>query len=186
MKTRDLPLEVNKGHHYNPFQRGVRETSFVGEDVPVESTLNSGFSGTTVCRVTGVTYRQLDYWARTDLVTPSISPAHGSGSKRRYSYSDLVEVKVIKSLLDAGVSLGRTRQAVDCLRNSLGVDLGSASLILSGAKTVLAHSNGEIVDLLRGGQGVFNVVPLAGVVAELDHTIRQDQLELSGGSRVIA
>ena len=148
----------------------------------MESTLTSGFSGTTVCRVTGVTYRQLDYWARTDLVTPSVSPAHGSGSKRRYSYSDLVEVKVIKSLLDAGVSLGRTRQAVDCLRSSLGVDLGSASLILSGSKTVLAHSNGEIVDLLRGGQGVFNVVPLAGVVAELQNTIRHEQLELANAA----
>ena len=139
----------------------------------------SGFSGPTVCRLTGVTYRQLDYWARTELVTPSVTAATGSGSKRRYSYGDLVEVKVIKSLLDAGVSLSRTRQAVDCLRESLGADLGSASLILSGTKTVMAHSNGEIVDLLRGGQGVFNVVPLAGVVAELDDTLR-DQMIAAG------
>jgi len=134
----------------------------------MSTTLESGYSGPSVCRITGVTYRQLDYWARTDLVTPSVAAATGSGSKRRYSYGDLVEVKVIKSLLDAGVSLARTRQAVDCLRDSLGADLGSASLILSGARTVMAHSNGEIVDLLRGGQGVFNVVPLGGVVAELD------------------
>ena len=134
----------------------------------------SGYSGPTVCRLTGVTYRQLDYWARTDLVTPSVTAARGSGSKRLYSYGDLIEVKVIKSLLDAGVSLSRTRQAVDCLRSSLDADLGSASLILSGTRTVMAHSNGEIVDLLRGGQGVFNVVPLAGVVADLDSILRDE------------
>jgi DNA-binding transcriptional MerR regulator len=141
--------------------------------------LAAGYSGPAVCRITGVTYRQLDYWARTTLVTPSIEAARGSGSKRRYSYSDLVEVKVIKSLLDAGVSLARTRQAVDCLRDSLGMDLGSASLILSNSHTVLAHDNGEIVDLLRGGQGVFNVVPLAGVMAELDTTLSAESQSLA-------
>jgi len=135
--------------------------------------LTSGFSGPTVCRLTGVTYRQLDYWARTELVTPSITPASGSGSKRSYSYGDLVEVKVIKSLLTSGVSLARARQAVVCLRNSLGADLAASSLVLSDNGSVLAHSDGELVDLMRGGQGVFNIVPLAGVVAELTTTIRQ-------------
>jgi DNA-binding transcriptional MerR regulator len=125
-----------------------------------------GFSGPTVCRLTGVTYRQLDYWARTDLVTPSINPAHGSGSKRTYSYRDVLEVKVIKSLLDSGVSLARARQAVQCLRNSLGADLSSSSLVLSDSGSVLADYDG-LVDLLRGGQGVFNVVSMANVVAEL-------------------
>ena len=69
--------------------------------------LKTGFSGPTVCRLTGVTYRQLDYWARTDLVTPSITAAQGSGSKRTYAYSDVLEVKVIKSLLTSGISLNR-------------------------------------------------------------------------------
>jgi DNA-binding transcriptional MerR regulator len=150
----------------------------------MRTTSLDGFGGPTVCRLTGVTYRQLDYWARTDLITPSLAAATGSGSKRRYSYTDLIEVKVIKSLIDAGVSLGRTRQAVDCLRDSLGVDLASASLILAGGRTVLAHSNGEIVDLLRGGQGVFNVVPLASVVAELDDSLR-DSGEVSPHVHVI-
>jgi len=131
-----------------------------------------GFSGPTVCRLTGVTYRQLDYWARTELVTPSITPASGSGSKRAYSYGDLLEVKVIKSLLNAGVSLSRARHAVECLRTSLGADLASSSLVLSDAGSVLAHDDGELVDLMRGGQGVFNIVPLAGVVAELSTTLR--------------
>ncbi|NNN02152.1 MAG: MerR family transcriptional regulator [Acidimicrobiaceae bacterium] len=133
----------------------------------------SGFSGPTVCRLTGVTYRQLDYWARTDLVTPSITAAQGSGSKRRYSYSDVLEVKVIKSLLNSGVSLARARQAVECLRGSLGADLASSSLVLSDSGSVLARDDGDLVDLLRGGQGVFNIVPLAKVVAELTTTIRQ-------------
>jgi DNA-binding transcriptional MerR regulator len=126
-----------------------------------------------VCRLTGVTYRQLDYWARTDLVTPSITPANGSGSKRSYSYSDVLEVKVIKSLLNSGVALTRARQAVECLRNSLGADLASSSLVMSDTGSVLAHDDGDLVDLLRGGQGVFNIVPLANVVAELTTMIRQ-------------
>jgi len=137
------------------------------------STVDEGFSGQTVCRLSGVTYRQLDYWARTDLVTPSVTPANGSGSKRRYSYQDLLEVKVIKSLLDSGVALARARQAVVCLRESLGVDLSSTSLVLSASGSVLAHSNGELVDLLRGGQGVFNIAPLAGVVAELHDSLNE-------------
>jgi len=139
--------------------------------------LTSGFSGPTVCRLAGVTYRQLDYWARTDLVTPSITAAHGSGSKRAYSYGDVLEVKVIKSLLTSGVSLSRARQAVECLRKALGADLASSSLVLSDAGSVLAHDDGDLVDLLRGDQGVFNIVPLANVVAELSTTIAQEQLE---------
>ncbi|HEY5438129.1 MAG TPA: MerR family transcriptional regulator [Acidimicrobiales bacterium] len=141
--------------------------------------LTSGFSGPMVCRLTGVTYRQLDYWARTDLVTPSITAAQGSGSKRTYSYSDVLEVKVIKSLLNSGVALARARQAVECLRNSLGADLASSSLVMSDAGSVLARDDGDLVDLLRGGQGVFNIVPLANVVAELSTTIRNTQLATS-------
>jgi DNA-binding transcriptional MerR regulator len=121
----------------------------------------------------------LDYWARTDLVTPSITAAQGSGSKRTYAYSDVLEVKVIKSLLTSGVSLSRARQAVECLRNSLGADLASSSLVLSDAGSVLARDDGDLVDLLRGGQGVFNIVPMANVVAELTTTIRQTQLATS-------
>jgi DNA-binding transcriptional MerR regulator len=137
--------------------------------------LTTGFSGPTVCRLTGVTYRQLDYWARTNLVTPSVTPATGSGSKRAYSYGDVLEIKVIKSLLNSGLSLNRTRQAVECLRSALGADLASSSLVMSDSGSVLAKSDGDLVDLLRGGQGVFNIVPLAGVVAELTTMIRQIQ-----------
>ncbi|MGH9074598.1 MAG: MerR family transcriptional regulator, partial [Acidimicrobiales bacterium] len=127
-----------------------------------------GFRGPQVCKLVGITYRQLDYWARTDLMCPSISEARGSGTQRRYSYTDLVELKVIKQLLDAGVSLQSARRAIQCLRENLGADLASANLVLGGAGSVLARSGEEVVDLLKGGQGVLNIVPLGGLVEELD------------------
>ena len=130
-----------------------------------------GFSGPQVCGLVGITYRQLDYWARTGLLIPSIATATGSGSKRRYSYHDVLEIKVIKQLLDAGISLQRTRNAVECLRDNLNADLASTSLILSGSSSVLASDDGEIVDLLKGGQGVFNIISMAGVFSELDADI---------------
>jgi DNA-binding transcriptional MerR regulator len=113
----------------------------------------------------------LDYWARTNLLRPSITDATGSGSQRRYSYRDVLELKVIKRLLDAGLKLQQARQAVECLRGELGADLASAQLVLVGNHSVLAHSNGDIVDLLAGGQGVFNILPLSGVVSELEAAI---------------
>lgn len=131
----------------------------------------AGFRGPQVCNLIGITYRQLDYWARTGLLRPSLADARGSGSKRLYSYRDLLELKVIKELLDAGISLQSARRAVDCLREDLGADLASAKLVLMGSRSVLAKSNGEVVDLLAGGQGVFNIVPLSGVVDELDAAI---------------
>ena len=130
-----------------------------------------GFRGPQVCEIVGITYRQLDYWARTDLLKPSISEARGSGTQRRYSYRDLLDLKVIKRLLDAGVSLKSARRAIVCLREGLGEELATANLVLNGEGSVLARTGDEIIDLLRGGQGVLNIVPLAGVVEELDTAI---------------
>jgi DNA-binding transcriptional MerR regulator len=130
-----------------------------------------GFRGPQVCTLIGISYRQLDYWARTGLLRPSLAEARGSGTKRLYSYRDVLELKVIKQLLDAGVSLQSARRAVDCLREDLGADLAAANLVLTSTHSVLARSNGEVVDLLAGGQGVFNIVPLSGVVGELDADI---------------
>jgi DNA-binding transcriptional MerR regulator len=140
----------------------------------------AGYSGPQVCRLVGITYRQLDYWARTGLLTPTLASAKGSGTKRRYAYADVLELKVIKSLLDADISLQRARRAVECLRDGLGGDLASTSLVLTSTGSVLARSNGEIVDLLQGGQGVFNIVPLGGVIGDLDADIVA--LEASGGA----
>ncbi len=130
-----------------------------------------GFRGPQVCSIVGITYRQLDYWARTDLLRPSISEARGSGTQRRYSYRDLLELKVIKRLLDAGISLQSARRAIEVLRQS-GEDLATANLVLNGSQSVLATSGEEIIDLLKGGQGVLNIVPLSGVVSELQAAIR--------------
>ena len=138
-----------------------------------------------MCAIVGITYRQLDYWARTDLLRPSITEARGSGTQRRYSYTDLVQLKVIKRLLDAGVSLQPARRAIECLR-STGDDLASANLVIDEGRSVLAHSDEEIIDLLKGGQGVLNIVPLAGVVSELASAITEFEpraLDQSRGDR---
>lgn len=136
-------------------------------------TIDEGFRGPQVCKIVGITYRQLDYWARTDLLRPSLAEAKGSGTQRRYSYRDLLELKVIKRLLDAGLSLQSVRTAVGYLRENLGEDVAAANLVLNGSESVLASTGEEIVDLLRGGQGVLNIVPLAGVKEELDAAIHE-------------
>ena len=138
-----------------------------------ETTEESGFRGPQVCSIVGITYRQLDYWARTDLVRPSVADAKGSGSQRRYSYRDLLELKVIKSLLDAGVSLQSARRAIEYLRKHLGEDVASANLVIESSGSVLARTGEEIVDLLQRGQGVLNIVPLAGVQGEVDAAISE-------------
>lgn len=132
---------------------------------------SEGFPAKQVCRLVDITYRQLDYWARTDLLRPSITDARGSGTQRVYSYRDLLALKVIKKLLDAGVALQTARAAIDYLRDELGGDLATANLVIDGPSTVLARSGEDLVDLVRRGQGVLNIVPLSAVVDELDADI---------------
>src|SRR3984893_4111894 len=146
-----------------------------GMSEPVADT--QGFRGPQVCAPIGITYRQLDYSARTGLLRTAIADARGSGTQRLYSYTDVVELKVIKQLLDAGISLQRARRAVECLRDGLGGDLASSNLVLVGTDSVLARSDGEVVDLLKGGQGVLNIVPLSGVVEELNADILRIERE---------
>jgi DNA-binding transcriptional MerR regulator len=134
---------------------------------------DEGFRGPQVCKIVGITYRQLDYWARTDLIRPSIADAKGSGTQRRYAYRDLVELKVIKSLLDAGVSLQLARKGIEYLRQNLGEDIATASLVLNGPASVLARSDGEVIDLMRKGQGVMSIVALGPVVDDLESAIHE-------------
>jgi DNA-binding transcriptional MerR regulator len=115
-----------------------------------------GFRAPEAVRIAGVTYRQLDYWARTDLVTPSIKDAHGSGSQRLYSFQDLATLKVIKRLLDTGVALQRIRKAVAHLREMDERPHG-VTLMSDGEGVYEAHSPEAVVDLLRNGQGVFAI-----------------------------
>jgi len=130
-----------------------------------------GFRGPQVCTIVGITYRQLDYWARTDLVRPSLCDANGSGTQRVYSYRDLVALKVVKSFLDAGISLQQARRAIEYLREHLGEDIAAAHLVIADSRSVLVHTGDQIIDLLKSGQGVLNVVPLGPVVDDLDARI---------------
>ena len=112
-----------------------------------------------VCRLVGISYRQLDYWARTDLIKPSVQDARGSGSQRLYSFPDVVQLKVIKRLLDAGMSLKKIRQAVEILRQQLRSErpLADVTLLSDGSTIYAATSADEVVDVFRRGQGVFGI-----------------------------
>ncbi len=130
-----------------------------------------GYSGKSTAEIVGITYRQLDYWARTDLIRPSLTDASGSGSRRRYSYRDLLELKVVKNLLDAGIRLEQVREVFSYLQDELGEDIATANLVVNGHQAVLVRSGEEIIDLLNTGQGVLNILPLSGVKEELDEAI---------------
>ena len=130
----------------------------------VEDPARFGFRGPTVCKIVGITYRQLDYWARTGLVMPSVQEARGSGTQRLYSFDDLVELRVIKRLLDTGVSLQRVREAVEELRRRGGPS--AATLISDGASVYALDDNAQVIDLLARGQGVF-AIALGPVVEQL-------------------
>ncbi|HUG75324.1 MAG TPA: MerR family transcriptional regulator [Acidimicrobiia bacterium] len=118
-----------------------------------------GFRAPEVCRLVGISYRQLDYWARTDLLKPSLQEAQGSGTQRQYSFSDVVQLRVVKRLLDAGMSLKKVRQAMDILRDRLDSDnpLSEVTLLSDGQTIYAANSDQDVVDLFRGGQGVFGI-----------------------------
>jgi DNA-binding transcriptional MerR regulator len=118
-----------------------------------------GLRAPQVCSLVGITYRQLDYWARTDLLKPSLQEAQGSGSQRRYSFTDIVQLKVIKRLLDAGMSLKKIRSAVEILREQLASKqpLADVTLLSDGRTIYAAHSADEVVDVFRRGQGVFGI-----------------------------
>ena len=131
-----------------------------------------GFRGQQACKLAGITYRQLDYWARTGLVRPSIADAHGSGTQRSYSYRDILELKVIKHLLSGGISLQAARKAVEYLRANLKEDLSNADVLVVGPGTVLVRTGEELINLLRGGQLVMSIVlSLQEIVNELDAAI---------------
>jgi DNA-binding transcriptional MerR regulator len=134
-----------------------------------------GFRAPHVCSLVGITYRQLDYWARTELITPSMQQAHGSGSQRLYSFTDVVQLKMIRRLKDAGMSLPKIRIAMETLREYLGEDRGLAdvTLVADGSSIYAATSPNEIIDVLQRGQGVF-----AMAVGPLTQELEADVQEL--------
>jgi DNA-binding transcriptional MerR regulator len=153
-----------------------------------------GYRGPTACKAAGITYRQLDYWARTGLVEPSIRTAHGSGSQRLYSFTDVLVLKVVKRLLDTGVSLQNIRKAVTHLREQGIDDLAQLTLMSDGAGVYACMSADEVYDLLREGQGVFGIavgkvwLEVEGDLAQLpsERTDQPDDALLTAGDDELA
>jgi DNA-binding transcriptional MerR regulator len=141
--------------------------------------LEIGYRGATACSAAGITYRQLDYWARTGLVEPSIRSASGSGTQRLYGFRDILVLKIVKRLLDAGVSLQNIRTAVNHLRNRGVVELESITLMSDGASIYECASPDEIIDLLAGGQGVFGIA-VGRVWHEVEGSLATLQGEVNG------
>ena len=133
-----------------------------------EAVPNRGYGAKLTADVVGITYRQLDYWARTELIVPSLEQAAGSGTRRQYSYDDLVRLRVIKRLLDNGIKLEKVRAIFDYIRNELGVDISSANLVMDGPNAAIVRSQDELIDALQRGQGVL---PLSNIGREVDAAI---------------
>nr|WP_203416960.1 MerR family transcriptional regulator [Jiangella ureilytica] len=138
-----------------------------------------GYRGPTACSAAGITYRQLDYWARTGLVEPSIRSAAGSGSQRLYSFRDILVLKIVKRLLDTGVSLQQIRTAVTHLRDRGVEDLAGITLMSDGASVYECTSADEVVDLVQGGQGVFGIA-VGRVWREIEATLVELPAEKPG------
>ncbi|MHC2186114.1 MerR family transcriptional regulator [Rathayibacter agropyri] len=136
---------------------------------------DAGYRGAVAARAAGITYRQLDYWARTELVEPTVRGASGSGTQRLYGFRDILVLKLVKRLLDTGISLQQIRTAVNQLRESGVDDLAQTTLMSDGASVYLCTSNDEVIDLLSRGQGVFGIAvgkvlrEVESSLVELDH-----------------
>lgn len=132
--------------------------------------ITEGYRGTTAATAAGITYRQLDYWARTELVLPTVQSAAGSGSQRLYSFRDILVLKLVKRLLDTGISLQQIRVAVDQLRLEGIDDLAGITLMSDGASVYLCTSSDEVIDLVNRGQGVFGIA-VGAVLKEVETTL---------------
>ena len=129
-----------------------------------------GYRGTSAAAAASISYRQLDYWDRTGLVVPSIQSATGSGSQRLYSFRDILVLKLVKRLLDTGVSLQQIRTSVEQLKASGIADLTNTTLMSDGARVYLCTSQDEVIDLLGQGQGVFGIA-VGRLVREVEATL---------------
>ena len=146
----------------------AQDALFEGDFGPLPDDL--AFRGPVACNVAGISYRQLDYWARTGLVTPEIRDAGGSGTQRLYSFRDILMLKVVKRLLDAGISLQQIRTAIEHLRARGVRDLTQVTLMSDGISVYECTTDHEVIDLLRGGQGMF-AIALGGVWRDIEGTL---------------
>jgi DNA-binding transcriptional MerR regulator len=150
----------------------ARQEPLFADDFPGAPPDDLGYRGPTACSVAGITYRQLDYWARTHLVTPSIRDASGSGTQRLYSFRDVLVLKIVKQLLETGVSLQNIRTAVNHVRSRGTDDLASITLMSDGTRVYECTSADEVIDLMQGGQGVFGIA-VGRVVREVEGSLAQ-------------
>ena len=137
---------------------------------------DDGFRAPDVAKLVGISYRQLDYWARTGLVNPSVKDAGGSGTQREYSFRDVVLLKTIKNLLDTGVNLQRIRKSIDFLRGHLKEPPQGLTLLSDGNKVYAASSPDEVIDLLAKGQGVF-ALAVDKVWSDVEGSVRKQTLK---------
>jgi DNA-binding transcriptional MerR regulator len=169
--TERVESTVDPEVHAQAVQRAGAQGLLFDEQVALPEDV--GYRGPTACAAAGITYRQLDYWARTGLVEPSIRPASGSGTQRLYSFRDVLVLKIVKRLLDTGVSLQQIRTAVSHLRERGVDDLAQITLMSDGASVYECTSADEVIDLVQGGQGVFGIAvgrvwrEVEGTLAEL-------------------
>ena len=176
LSTSSGSAESPAGTSSEPVQAGL----FPDNSVPDELV---GYRGPSACQIAGITYRQLDYWARTSLVVPSIRSAAGSGSQRLYSFKDILVLKIVKRLLDTGISLHNIRVAVDHLRQRGVKDLANITLFSDGTTVYECSSPEEVVDVLRGGQGVFGIA-VSGAMREISGSIKDFPVERADGGSV--
>jgi DNA-binding transcriptional MerR regulator len=169
--------QTSSPHKSQPPSTGRQELLFGDEIDPQPEDL--GYRGPTACAAAGITYRQLDYWARTGLVEPSVRAAAGSGSQRLYGFRDILVLKVVKRLLDTGISLQQIRAAVTHLRERGSADLAEVTLMSDGVSVYECTSPDEVVDLLQGGQGVFGIA-LGRVWQEVEGTLAELPAERAG------
>ena len=140
---------------------------------------HNGYRAPQVCRLAKITYRQLDHWARTGLLEPSLRTARGSGTQRLYSYTDVVQLRVIKRLLDTGISLPKIRKAVEWLRSEVNEaePLKDSTLLSDGINIWWCDNSEEtqqyMMDILRKGQGVFAIA-----TGQVQRDLLADILEL--------
>jgi DNA-binding transcriptional MerR regulator len=165
-------------------RRAEEQGLLFGEEIApqpeAEHQESDGYRGPTACAAAGITYRQLDYWARTGLVTPSVRAASGSGSQRLYGFRDVLVLKVVKRLLDTGISLQQIRAAVAHLRTQGASDLAQVTLMSDGVSVYECTSADEVVDLLQGGQGVFGIA-LGRVWQEVEGSLAELPAERAAG-----
>ena len=131
------------------------------------------YTATEAARIAGISYRQLDYWDRTGLISPSTQEAHGSGSRRAYSYRDLVDLRTVKTMLDANISLAAVRKVMHVLQGYPSLDIPDLTVVMLG-ESVRLCSRDELVEIVRNEKGMLNVLPLSGITESLDNELLVD------------